>query len=29
MNWSRIIFTVAVWSPFIIGVAAVFGMRSA
>jgi hypothetical protein len=29
MNWQRIILTVATWSPFIIGIAAIFGMRSA
>ncbi len=29
MNWQRIIFTVAVWSPFVIGIAAIFGMRTA
>ncbi len=29
MNWQRIILTVGAWSPFVIGVAAIFGMRSA
>lgn len=29
MNWQRIIYTAAMWSPFVIGVAAIFGMRTA
>ncbi len=27
MNWTRVFWTVAVWSPFVIGVAATIGMR--